>query len=107
MKITEGGIVNSLKILEQKLGKTNDFIVFKKIMNHKNEIFMVFKQLKIKNLFTENLKVMEIKLTLKKEIKQLKTLKEYCLVLRMLEIILRIFMVNIKYCPRSKKFHNQ
>ena len=31
MKITKDGIVNSLKILEEKLGKTNDLVVLKKI----------------------------------------------------------------------------
>ena len=37
---------------------------------------MVVKQLKMKNLLTENLKLIKLKLNLKKEINQLKMLKD-------------------------------
>ena len=85
VKINDNGIVNGLTYVEQKLGKNYELIKFLKnkdqnikqqILINKYLIFMEVKQLKMKNLLTENLKLIKLKLNLKKKINQLKILKD-------------------------------
>ena len=70
-------------------------------MNHKNIIFILVKQLKMKNVLPENVKFIIIELKLKKRNKAIENVEKIMSALKKLGMILGICMINVKYCHRT------